>query len=140
MPGTTKNGSNPAPLPRGRLLTRGDAAVCAAVLLLAAALFALGLARAGADSLYAVVRQDGRELARIALSGLDETVSFTVEGRCLNVVCADSRGAWVERSTCTHQTCVHTGLLTRAGQSAVCLENNMVLSLEGGEPLDAVVR
>ena len=121
-------------------MKRGDAVVCAAVLLLAAGIFAHGLTRAGGGQLTAVVRQDGAEVARVLLSGLGEPVTVTVTGEYENVITVDASGARVQSSTCPRQTCVHTGLLTRAGQSAVCLENRMTLTLEGAGAPDVVIR
>lgn len=121
-------------------MKKGDLLVCAAVLLLAAGIFASGFQRAGADVLTAVVRQDGAEVARIVLTGLEKPVSVTVDGAFQNVIVADADGARVDSATCPHQTCVQTGTLTRAGQTAVCLENKMTLTLEGGSAVDVVVR
>ena len=37
----------------------------------------------------------------------------------------------VEQSDCPSQDCVHTGTITRAGQSIVCLPAQIVVHLEG---------
>ena len=121
-------------------MKRGDIIVCAAVLLLAAGIFALGLGRAGETGLVAVVTQNGEEVGRIALTGLTKPVSLTVEGEYRNVIVADGSGVRVESADCPHRTCVQTGTLTRAGQSAVCLENKMVLTVEGQGAPDVVIR
>ena len=121
-------------------MKKGDIIVCAAVLLLAASVFVLGLTRAGAGDRVAVVRQDGAEVARIVLSGLQKPVTVTVDGPYQNIIVADQDGVRVQSATCPHQTCVQTGLLTRPGQTAVCLENKMTLTIEGQDTLDAVVQ
>jgi hypothetical protein len=48
--------------------------------------------------------------------------------------------AWVESSPCINQNCVETGLITRQGQWAACLPNNVLLIIHGaeGENVDAV--
>lgn len=50
------------------------------------------------------------------------------------------RVAWAD---CPTQDCVHTGLITRSGQSIVCLPARIIIRLEGGGPdsggVDAVV-
>ena len=48
--------------------------------------------------------------------------------------------AWVESSPCENQTCVAAGLLTRQGQWAACLPNNVLLIIEGtdGEGTDVI--
>ena len=40
--------------------------------------------------------------------------------------------ARVESSPCDNQTCVASGLLTRQGQWAACLPNNVLLMIQGG--------
>lgn len=120
--------------------TRGDIAAMAAVLLLAAGIFLSGLHRAGEGQLTAVIRQDGQVVRRIVLTGLEEAVTVTVTGRYENVIVAENGAVRVQSATCPNQTCVHTGTLTRAGQSAVCLENRMTLTVEGQADVDVVVR
>jgi len=48
---------------------------------------------------------------------------------------------WVESSPCENQNCVVTGLLTRYGQWAACLPNNVLLIIHGvnDDDVDAVV-
>ena len=47
------------------------------------------------------------------------------------------RGARVADSGCPDKTCVRAGILTQAGQSAVCLPGRVVLRLEGAGAADA---
>ena len=44
-------------------------------------------------------------------------------------------GVRVEEADCPTQDCVHTGTITRAGQSIVCLPARIIIRLEGG-PVD----
>ena len=44
----------------------------------------------------------------------------------------DSGGVCVTRSDCPGQDCVHTGRITRSGQSIVCLPEQVVIQLTGG--------
>jgi hypothetical protein len=48
--------------------------------------------------------------------------------------------SWVESSPCINQNCVETGLITRQGQWAACLPNNVLLIIHGAEDenVDAV--
>ena len=52
-------------------------------------------------------------------------------------------GLCVAASDCPTQDCVHTGTITRSGQSIVCLPARIIVRLEGGEPdvegVDAVL-
>lgn len=43
---------------------------------------------------------------------------------------------WVTDSDCRDGTCEHTGKISRAGQSIVCLPNNVVITINGKGDLD----
>ena len=45
-------------------------------------------------------------------------------------------GVQVEHADCPTQDCVHTGIITRAGQSIVCLPARIIIRLEGGSEPD----
>ena len=45
-------------------------------------------------------------------------------------------GVRVETSDCPTQDCVHTGTITRAGQSIVCLPARIIIQLQGGAQAD----
>ena len=91
-------------------------------------------------SLTALVRQDGQVVRTIALTGLSEPITFTLDGAYTNTIGAENGRICVESATCPGQDCVHTGWPTRAGQSAVCLENRVSITLEGAATLDAIAR
>ena len=50
----------------------------------------------------------------------------------LTVAAEDGNGLRVSSSDCPTQDCVHTGTITRAGQSIVCLPEQVVVQLTGG--------
>ena len=49
--------------------------------------------------------------------------------------------AWVESSPCENQNCVAAGFISRQGQWAACLPNNVLIMIlgNGDEDIDAVV-
>lgn len=120
-----------------------DAVVAAAVVLLAAAcawLIWRGAGQSGA--LEAVVSVDGTETFTTPLTGLTR-VERTVQanGYTLKIILTDKE-VWVEESDCPTQDCVHTGHISRSGQSIVCLPARVTVRLVGGtgEPdVDAVI-
>lgn len=123
-------------------LKKGDFVAFALILLLAGGIWGLGLSR-GTGDLTAEVRQNGVLVRRIALTGLNEPVTFTLTGEYENTILAENGRVCIKSATCPHQDCVHTGWLTRAGQSAVCLENRVsvtVVSQGGSDAPDAIVR
>ena len=82
----------------------------------------------------AVVTVDGAEVERIELDRQAGTVERTYSsgGYTLRVSMEPGGGVRVEESDCPTQDCVHTGTITRAGQSIVCLPARVIIRLEGG--------
>ena len=112
-------------------LKKGDFVAFALILLLAGGIWGLGLSRSTGD-LTAEVRQNGVLVQRIALTGLNEPVTFTLTGEYENTILAENGRVCIQSATCPHQDCVHTGTITRAGQSIVCLPEQVVVQLTGG--------
>lgn len=120
-----------------------DAVVAAAVVLLAAAcawMIWRGAEQGGA--LEAVVSVDGTEAFTTPLTGLTR-VERTVQanGYTLKIILTDKE-VWVEESDCPTQDCVHTGHISRSGQSIVCLPARVTVRLVGGtgeSDVDAVI-
>ena len=117
----------------------GDWIAAVLIFTLATGIWAAGRSQSS-GSLTALVRQDGQVVRTIALTGLSEPITFTLERAYTNTIRAENGRICVESATCPGQDCVHTGWLTRAGQSAVCLENRVSITLEGAATLDAIAR
>ena len=126
-----------------------DLIVVAAVLALAALLgvrFWLSPAPES-GTLLAVVEIDGAEVDRFALAqAAEETRTCTNNGVTLTVApCVtvkrdaetrtqtETAGVRVVSSDCPTQDCVHTGQISRAGQSIVCLPAHIVITLAGAD-------
>ena len=111
------------------------------VLLVAALAAACALAvwggHSGSGPLTAVVTVDGAEAERVELDQLKDTAERTYSGGgyTLRVSMKPHGGVRVEEADCPTQDCVHTGTITRAGQSIVCLPARIIIRLEGG-PVD----
>lgn len=122
------------------------------LVVLCVAALALGIAffqwRGGTqEGLTAVASVDGREVDRFPLEELIAAPrAYEHNGYTLEV-CAALRGEVssldhvksdgemglrVARSDCPTQDCVHTGTITRSGQSIVCLPARVIIRLEGG--------
>ena len=134
----------------------GLVVLCVAALALGTALFQWRGGSSGA--LTAVVSVDGEETDRFAPAELLEAPRiYSANGYTLEVCAAvrgeasplDHRnsggeaGIRVSRSDCPTQDCVHTGTITRGGQSIGCLPARIVIRLEGGtvapDAVDAVL-
>lgn len=130
------------------------------LVVLCVAALALGIAffqwRGGASAgeLTAVVTIDGAEADRFRPTELLMAPRTYSGGGYTLEVCAAIRGEAspldhqksgaeaglrVARSDCPTQDCVHTGTITRSGQSIVCLPARIIIRLEGGTPEDGAV-
>ena len=115
---------------------RYDAVVAAIVALLAVAValwFYLPKTQSG--ELAVVISTGGEETERVKLNNFTAT-TVTHNGYTLRIT-ADGSGVRVTDSDCPTQDCVHTGTITRAGQSIVCLPAQVVVHLEGAASADA---
>jgi len=116
--------------------TPWDALIVAAVVALAAIVAVVFYGDRAADAdLTVVVSVGGEQVESIPLAELD-TRTYSHNGITLTVA-AEAGGVCVERSDCPTQDCVHTGTITRAGQSVVCLPAQIVIHLEGAPSADA---
>lgn len=107
-----------------------DLLIVAAVLLLAAVAFFRffpGGAQDGAA--VAVITVDGAAVERLPLSQPAER-SYSSNGYTLRVVVENST-VRVAQADCPSQDCVHTGVISRAGQSIVCLPARLTVTIEG---------
>ena len=105
------------------------AAIVAALAIFTAAWYYGGLARSG--PLTAIVHR-GQVVQTVELDRLTEEMTVTVEGDYHLTILLDRDGVRVAESDCPGQDCVHTGTITRAGQSIVCLPEQVVVQLTGG--------
>ena len=115
-----------------------DALVVIAVIALAAG---IGLKTWGADhggELSVVISVDGTETRRLSLG---EGTRVMESGGVTLTLEMDDEGVWVAESDCPTQDCVHTGKITRGGQSIVCLPGRVSIQLVGGgdDGIDAVI-
>ena len=102
---------------------RYDALVVLVVLALAAALAVRPFLASPA------VSADGQELDRLPLAQFG-THTYANNGYTLTVTAAGGAVS-VTQSDCPGQDCVHSGAVSRAGQSIVCLPARIVVELVG---------
>ncbi len=110
--------------------TLWDALVVLVVLALAGLLAARPLLAAKtAGELTVSISVDGETVERCALSTYEGGV-YESRGYTLTVAAADG-AVYVVSSDCPNQDCVHSGAISRAGQSIVCLPARVAVTLEG---------
>jgi hypothetical protein len=112
-----------------------DGIVVLAVAALAVVLAVALMQQAGASTggLTCTVTQNGKVLKSIVLTDIaaDKQETYTVKGDCTAVIQMENDRVRVKSSTCASQDCVHTGWISKAGQSIVCLPNRLVITLSG---------
>lgn len=88
----------------------------------------------------AVLTVRGEEVWRCSVHDDIEPVEYTVDvdGGSMTVR-ADPTGAWISRSDCPNQVCVHTGKISKVGETVVCIPFRAVLRIESKDANDAVV-
>ncbi len=106
------------------------AALVAALAVLSAVWYYGGLESSG--PLTATILHRGQVVQTVRLDRLTEELTVPVEGIYHLTVTLDKTGVRVAESDCPGQDCVHTGTITRAGQSIVCLPEQVVVQLTGG--------
>ena len=116
-----------------------DALVALAVLLLGVAAAWLAYGGENSGALTATVKHRGQVVARVELSSLTEKKTVSIDGAYHLTVTLDRTGAAVTDSDCPGQDCLHTGRITRSGQSIVCLPEQVIVTLEGKAPSPDVV-
>ena len=110
-----------------------DILVVLAVVALAAASALTVWPGRDSGSLTAVVTADGEELDRFAPADLAAGPrTYTHNGYTLTVTAEDG-GLRVSEADCPTQDCVHTGAISRSGQSIVCLPARIIIQLTGDQ-------
>ena len=103
------------------------------IFLLAAVLAGVGflqwLPKSGAP--VAVIEQNGKEIRRVALSSIPHPETLVLEGEFSVTVLLEPGQVSIVHSDCPDQICVNTGVLTRPGQSAVCLPARVAVRIVG---------
>ena len=116
----------------------GDFLAAAAVVLLAAAVFACFLPAGKTSAACAEVYQNGKLLRTVSL---DTPTEFTVEGKYRNTVTVLDGKIAVTASDCPGEDCVHSGWTDSLAKSIVCLPNELEIRIgaQSGD-VDFVVR
>lgn len=87
-----------------------------------------------------MISQDGKVIQTVDLATMKEDhTEITVGGAYTNVIELERDRVRMESSDCPTQDCVHTGWISKPGQSIVCLPNRLVVELVGGGSPDVDV-
>lgn len=107
------------------------------VLILIALSACLFFPRAGKTGGSAQVYLNGEKVYSLDLS---EEGTYTVSGKYTNVISVKNGKAAIVESDCPGADCVHTGWISSAGRSIVCLPNRVEVRIADFDEVDFVVR
>ena len=116
---------------------RGDLLAIALVVLLAAGVAAaFALPAGGQQDTVVQIWQDGRLVRELSP---DADTSFEIRGDYLNTISLRDGRVCFSDSDCPGRDCVHSGWISAAGRSLVCLPNRVEIRIAGASDVDFVV-
>ena len=80
---------------------------------------------------WVVVSRDGQEIARYALDE-DQSINIADESGTNLLVIAGGQ-ADITEADCPDELCVHQPMISKSGQTLICLPHKLIVSIEGGE-------
>lgn len=95
------------------------------------------------EGTVAVIKQNGVVLHKVDLSKLQQPLTLTVEGKdgLCNTIVAQPGKICVQSADCPDQVCVNQGWIHDSALPIVCLPNQLIIEIMGGESeLDAVAK
>ena len=117
---------------------KGDLLAIALVILLAIATTAVfTLSGNNHGSLIVQIRQDGHLMKELSL---ETDAVFQIEGEYTCIVTVSGEKVAITESDCPGRDCVHSGWISKAGRSIVCLPNRLEVRISGTSDVDFVVR
>ncbi|MBE6618741.1 MAG: NusG domain II-containing protein [Ruminococcaceae bacterium] len=88
---------------------------------------------------FVTVSLKGEEIAKYSLS---ENISLPIkssDGQTLLIFNIENGAAFVSQPICKDHSCERMGIISRAGESIICLPSQIVITVEGGgSAVDAV--
>ena len=121
-------------------LRKADILLFFSFLALAALIAALPLMRSSGNGQMVRIISGGEVVGNYPL---EKDIEVEVDrGGHLNIVSIEDKKVSMKYSDCRNQICVHTGEITRPGDTIVCLPNYVIVEItgsrEGGDEDDAV--
>ena len=116
---------------------RGDILAIALVALLALSVALCFMPdRTGNEDAVIQIFQDGKLIREIPL---DEDTSLEIDGDYSNIILVQDQRVSISDSDCPGQDCMHSGWISEAGRSIVCLPNRVEVRIAGSSDIDFVV-
>lgn len=113
-------------------LRYGDFIILALVAVLAGGAFWLGAqSRAAGGDAVAEVWQNGKLTRIVRLSELTGPEEYTLDGAYHNTIEAEPGRIRFEDADCPDRVCVHTGWISKPGQTTACVPNRALIKIVG---------
>ena len=109
-------------------MKRNDWLLASGILLIAVAILAFQLLRSPGDNTEVKISVQGKVYGTYRLTQ-DQTID--IDGK--NKVVIEDGTARMEWADCPDQICVQHKKISRSGESIICLPNEVVVSVQGGE-------
>ena len=109
---------------------RGDIFAAAAILILAAVVMACFIPRGSGDAAAVEVYMAGELVKTVSLS---QDTEFDIVGKYTNTVTVRDGTAAITASDCPGADCVHSGAISSAARSIVCLPNGVEIRITAAD-------
>ena len=86
------------------------------------------------DSVYAIIKVDGKTYKEIPLSSLKEDDSFTIKTENgNNTILVKDKSISITHADCHDSLCVKQGSISKLGDTIVCLPHKLIIEIKGKE-------
>ncbi len=116
-------------------LKKGDIIILAFVLLSAISYFAIKQIYKDKDDKAIVIYVEGNEYEKIYMKDISEVRHIHIDlhkGKFIDINVSQN-GAFVSDVVCPDRICVKTGVISKVGESIVCLPNKVQIYIEGSD-------
>jgi hypothetical protein len=110
----------------------GDFFIAAVIVVIAVVNLALFTFKSS-DHTSAVIIRDGKVARTIDLSSLTKKVTVQFTGKYRIVIAAENGRICFAEANCPDKVCVHTGWISKPGQSAACLPARIIIKVTAGK-------
>ena len=119
-----------------------DIVIVSFLLVITGVAFLVAYVPKNSDELIANINLKDEKIHSINLTELgEESIIYTVnidDDESVHIE-AKHNAIRVKESTCPHQYCVHTGWISEAGRSIICVPYELVITIEGASSFDVEV-
>lgn len=119
-----------------KFIKKGDIAVIALIIIVAAVFMLWNNSKS--DAVQAVITVDGKIIETVDLGNVSEKITVIPGTTPRVVITAENGKIRFESAECEDKLCVHSGELSKHGDTAVCLPSKTVITVTGSD-VDAVV-